>query len=110
MYAMLWVPQKSVYAVKLQCRLTSVQGVLLMCLQERRERLMKEQLEKMRADNPKITEQFADLKRDLAQVRDTSIMRASMRHACLRVVVCSLKNMLQPVTHKASLCMCAVGD
>jgi hypothetical protein len=30
---------------------------------------MKEQLEKMRADNPKITEQFADLKRDLAQVR-----------------------------------------
>jgi hypothetical protein len=29
---------------------------------------MKEQLEKMRADNPKITEQFADLKRDLAQV------------------------------------------
>jgi pre-mRNA-processing factor 6 len=37
-------------------------------LQERRERLMKEQLEKMRADNPKITEQFADLKRDLAQV------------------------------------------
>lgn len=35
---------------------------------ERRERLMKEQLEKMRADNPKITEQFADLKRDLAQV------------------------------------------
>lgn len=38
-------------------------------MQERRERLMKEQLEKMRADNPKITEQFADLKRDLAQVR-----------------------------------------
>jgi hypothetical protein len=40
-------------------------------LQERRERLMKEQLEKMRADNPKITEQFADLKRDLAQVGAT---------------------------------------
>ncbi len=39
-------------------------------VQERRERLMKEQLEKMRADNPKITEQFADLKRDLAQVND----------------------------------------
>eukprot|EP00882_Tetradesmus_deserticola_P002717 GHRQ01002888.1.p1 GENE.GHRQ01002888.1~~GHRQ01002888.1.p1 ORF type:complete len:911 (+),score=473.90 GHRQ01002888.1:1197-3929(+) len=35
---------------------------------ERRERLMKEELEKMRADNPKITEQFADLKRGLAQV------------------------------------------
>ncbi|KAF8059986.1 STA1 [Scenedesmus sp. PABB004] len=35
---------------------------------ERRERLMKEQLEKMRADNPKITEQFADLKRGLAAV------------------------------------------
>jgi hypothetical protein len=30
---------------------------------------MKERLEKMRADNPKITEQFADLKRDLATVR-----------------------------------------
>lgn len=30
--------------------------------------MMKEQLEKMRADNPKITEQFADLKRDLAKV------------------------------------------
>lgn len=29
---------------------------------------MKEQLEKMRVDNPKITEQFADLKRGLAQV------------------------------------------
>jgi hypothetical protein len=29
---------------------------------------MKEQLEKMRADNPKITEQFADLKRGLAEV------------------------------------------
>eukprot|EP00879_Flechtneria_rotunda_P027067 GHRR01028930.1.p1 GENE.GHRR01028930.1~~GHRR01028930.1.p1 ORF type:complete len:206 (+),score=71.97 GHRR01028930.1:968-1585(+) len=35
---------------------------------ERRERLLKEHLERMRADNPKITEQFADLKRSLAQV------------------------------------------
>jgi hypothetical protein len=46
----------------------SLLSPLLLLLQERRERLMKEQLEKMRADNPKITEQFADLKRGLAQV------------------------------------------
>jgi PRP1 splicing factor, N-terminal len=43
--------------------------------------MLKEQLERMRANNPKITEQFADLKRDLAQVRhETS-------HACVTSVV-----------------------
>ena len=29
---------------------------------------MKEKIEQMRADNPKITEQFADVKRALAEV------------------------------------------
>lgn len=38
-------------------------------LQERREVFMQEQLEKMQANTPTIIEQFADLKRDLAQVR-----------------------------------------
>eukprot|EP01023_Acetabularia_acetabulum_P060541 TRINITY_DN7278_c0_g2_i1.p1 TRINITY_DN7278_c0_g2~~TRINITY_DN7278_c0_g2_i1.p1 ORF type:complete len:352 (-),score=73.48 TRINITY_DN7278_c0_g2_i1:462-1517(-) len=36
---------------------------------ERREKRLKEQIEKFRADNPKITEQFADLKRKLEHVR-----------------------------------------
>ncbi|KIZ00965.1 splicing factor, component of the U4/U6-U5snRNP complex [Monoraphidium neglectum] len=36
---------------------------------EKREALMKERIEKYRAENPKITEQFADLKRQLAEVR-----------------------------------------
>lgn len=35
---------------------------------EKREALMKERIEKYRAENPKITEQFADLKRQLAEV------------------------------------------
>lgn len=37
-------------------------------LQERREAKLKEELEKFRAENPKIQEQFADLKRKLADV------------------------------------------
>jgi pre-mRNA-processing factor 6 len=36
--------------------------------QERREKRLKEEIEKYRAENPKITEQFADLKRKLAEV------------------------------------------
>lgn len=36
--------------------------------QERREAKLKEELEKFRAENPKIQEQFADLKRKLAAV------------------------------------------
>eukprot|EP00898_Chlorokybus_atmophyticus_P005850 jgi/Chlat1/6266/Chrsp44S05860 len=35
---------------------------------DRREARLKEEIEKYRADNPKITEQFADLKRQLSQV------------------------------------------
>lgn len=37
-------------------------------LQEQREKRLKEEIEKYRAENPKITEQFADLKRKLAEV------------------------------------------
>ena len=37
-------------------------------LQERREQRIKEEIEKHRQENPKITEQFADLKRRLAEV------------------------------------------
>ncbi|KAK9809995.1 hypothetical protein WJX72_003070 [[Myrmecia] bisecta] len=36
---------------------------------ERREKRLKEDLEKYRAENPKITEQFADLKRKLADIQ-----------------------------------------
>ena len=39
-----------------------------MLLQEQRESKLKEELEKFRSDNPKISEQFADLKRKLADV------------------------------------------
>jgi hypothetical protein len=38
------------------------------CAQERREAKLAEELEKFRAENPKIQEQFADLKRKLADV------------------------------------------
>lgn len=41
------------------------------CLQDRREARLKEEIEKYRAENPKITEQFADLKRKLAGVSDS---------------------------------------
>lgn len=37
---------------------------------DRREKRLQEQLEKYRADNPKITEQFADLKRKLADIAE----------------------------------------
>eukprot|EP00983_Pelagomonas_calceolata_P029028 909280-Pelagomonas_calceolata.AAC.1 len=37
-------------------------------MQERREKRLKEEIERYRAENPKITEQFADLKRQLAEV------------------------------------------
>jgi 5'-3' exonuclease len=36
--------------------------------QERREKRLKEEIERYRAENPKITEQFADLKRQLSDV------------------------------------------
>ena len=36
--------------------------------QEAREKRLKEELERYRAENPKITEQFADLKRKLTDV------------------------------------------
>jgi len=36
---------------------------------ERREKRLKEEIERYRAENPKITEQFADLKRQLAEVK-----------------------------------------
>lgn len=36
----------------------------------RRERRLKEEIEKFRSENPKITEQFADLKRKLMEVTD----------------------------------------
>ncbi|GBF98664.1 hypothetical protein Rsub_11658 [Raphidocelis subcapitata] len=38
---------------------------------ERREALMKAEIEKYRAENPKITEQFADLKRQLGEVSES---------------------------------------
>lgn len=38
---------------------------------DRREARLKEEIEKYRAENPKITEQFADLKRKLASVSDS---------------------------------------
>ncbi len=44
---------------------------LLLCRQDRREARLKEEIEKYRAENPKITEQFADLKRKLAGVSET---------------------------------------
>jgi pre-mRNA-processing factor 6 len=37
---------------------------------ERREARLREQIEQYRASNPKITEQFADLKRKLADITD----------------------------------------
>ena len=40
-------------------------------LQDRREARLKEEIEKYRAENPKITEQFADLKRKLAEVSES---------------------------------------
>ena len=50
------------------CDLASV-GVCT--LQDRRETRLKEEIEKNRAENPKITEQFADLKRKLSQVTES---------------------------------------
>ena len=46
------------------------EGVLLRIIQDRREARLKEEIEKYRAENPKITEQFADLKRKLAGISD----------------------------------------
>ena len=40
-------------------------------MQDRREARLKEEIEKYREENPKITEQFADLKRKLATVSDS---------------------------------------
>lgn len=39
--------------------------------QDRREARLKDEIEKYRAENPKITEQFADLKRKLGQVSES---------------------------------------
>ena len=38
---------------------------------DRREKLLKAEIEKYRKENPKITEQFADLKRKLAEISNT---------------------------------------
>jgi pre-mRNA-processing factor 6 len=38
---------------------------------ERREKLLKTEIEKYRKENPKITEQFADLKRKLGQLSES---------------------------------------
>ena len=43
-------------------------GPLPLSPQERREKRLKQEIEKYRAENPKITEQFADLKRKLSEV------------------------------------------
>lgn len=53
-----------------QCALDTFHGLRLweFAAQERREAKLKEELEKFRAENPKIQEQFADLKRRLADV------------------------------------------
>lgn len=40
-------------------------------VQDRREARLKDEIEKYRAENPKITEQFADLKRKLGQVSES---------------------------------------
>ena len=37
---------------------------------DRREKRLEEELKKFRTENPKITEQFADLKRKLADIAD----------------------------------------
>ena len=38
------------------------------CRRERRESRLKDEIEKYRIENPKITEQFADIKRKLAEI------------------------------------------
>lgn len=40
-------------------------------MQDRREKRLKEEIEKFRSENPKITEQFADLKRKLGEMTST---------------------------------------
>ena len=52
-------------------------------LQARREKRLKEEIERYRAENPKITEQFADLKRQLAEVCVCVCVHARL-HAFLR--------------------------
>ena len=39
-------------------------------MQDRREAKLKEEIEKHRKENPKITEQFADLKRKLSEISE----------------------------------------
>ena len=45
--------------------------ILVHSVQDRREARLKEEIEKNRAENPKITEQFADLKRKLGQITES---------------------------------------
>lgn len=40
----------------------------MVCRRERRESRLKDEIEKYRIENPKITEQFADIKRKLAEI------------------------------------------
>lgn len=46
--------------------------------QERREARLKAEIEKYRAENPKITEQFADLKRKLGDVSTVSCVKSKL--------------------------------
>lgn len=81
-YAAVWCdPSSSTAEARLTDELWTNSGLRYTCcrwlennlcaclfLQERREAKLKEELEKFRAENPKIQEQFADLKRKLADV------------------------------------------
>ncbi len=68
-------------------------------LQERREKKLKEEIEKYRAANPKITEQFADLKRKLAEVRAPT---DEFGAACGRTLPCPLCLSVWRILHGAA--------
>ena len=60
--------------IGMACRASTQHAVFLMrchCIgQDRREAKLKEEIEKHRKENPKITEQFADLKRKLSEISE----------------------------------------
>ena len=58
--------------------------------QDQREAKLKEELEKFRAENPKIQEQFADLKRKLADVPLDAVRRRRRRFPAAALVLASL--------------------
>jgi len=68
--------------------------------QERREKRLKEEIERYRAENPKITEQFADLKRQLADVRSYAVWLGLVLSRVTRV---TRKKGLQSKSATASL-------